>query len=165
MEQANDLRGEVDLELDGQSFVLRPSYEAVIACERQTGKSLIELAIAADNGTMGTEAAAIVVTECIRAWGRANADRAVAAVNAKRIGELLYDYGVMGVLPRVAIVLSRAASGGVTASGEPKASTTTAEILADALRASPPPPSDGDPPNSGAQPATSSGRRSKRGSK
>ena len=49
---ANAVRGEVDLDLGGVTFTLRPSYDAVVACEDATGRSLTEMALAADDGSM-----------------------------------------------------------------------------------------------------------------
>lgn len=141
IDDANDLRGEVDLVLDGQRFVLRPSYTAVKAMERKSGKPLFELAQLAELGMLTQEVQAIVVTELVRAWGRgivldeyATAeDRASATAakgaNADSMGELLYGVGAMSVQPRVAVVLGMALTGGCLPSGEAKPTeTTTPEI-------------------------------------
>jgi len=139
---ANDLRGEVDLVLEGQRFVLRPSYTAIKAMERKTGLPLQELAIRAEQCLLNQEHQAIAVTELVRAWGRelaadeyaSAADRALVTsakgANPDSIGELLYPVGVMAVQPRVAIVLGWALTGGCLPSGERKATgaMTTPEI-------------------------------------
>ena len=135
MIDANTLRGEVDLELDGQSFVLRPSYEAILKIENAVGQALVPLAVAAQNGTLSSFNLAIITAELIRAWGSSlgkgdtspQNERAMAAtargVSAQRIGELIFDVGIASVLPRVALALHRAASGGCLPSGEPKPAT------------------------------------------
>lgn len=127
---ANEKRGEIDLELAGESYVLRPSYEAIQAFEAQTGKSLIELAQAAGDGTMSLANAAIVATECIKAWGKATDNTTARAVNVRRIGELIFEApgGLMVTLKKLEILLFMAATGGVTSAGELKPVTTkTAE--------------------------------------
>jgi len=141
MDAANALRGEVDLVLEGQSFVLRPSYTAIIAMEQKTGLPLINLAQLAEQGALTQEAQAIVVTELVRAWGReavldeyAPASEKAALASAKHanvdsIGLLLFDVGVLAVQPRIQIVLGLALTGGCLPSGEPKATgMTTTEI-------------------------------------
>ena len=141
MEEADDLRGEVDIVLDGQRFVLRPSYAAIVAMEKKTGKSLLELAAMAEQGLLTQDAQAIVTTELVRAWGRSlvldeyasAADKATATAakgaNADSMGELLYGVGVMSVQPRLTIVLGMALSGGCLPSGEAKPTVTmTPEI-------------------------------------
>lgn len=141
MDDANAVRGEVDLVLEGQRFVLRPSYTAIVAMEKKTGLPLIQLAQLAEQGCLSQDAQGIVVTELVRAWGRAlivdeyatAADKAIATsakgANADTIAELLYPVGVMAVQPRVAIVLGLALTGGCLPSGELKATgTTTTEI-------------------------------------
>lgn len=143
MEDANELRGEVDIELDGQRFVLRPSYTAIIAAEKKTGRPLVELATLAEQVSLPQDAQAIVVTELVRAWGRslvldeyATAEERAIATSAKHanpdaMGELLYGVGAMAVQPRLAIVLGMALTGGCLPSGEAKpAGMTTAEIPA-----------------------------------
>lgn len=137
MDAANEIRGEVDLVLEGQRFVLRPSYTAIVAMEKKTGAPLMQLAQLAEAGALSQEAQAIVVTELVRAWGRelvdgeyaSAAEKAIASsargANAETIGELLYPVGVMAVQPRLAIVLGLALTGGCLPSGETKAAVTT----------------------------------------
>ena len=137
MDAANDVRGEVDLVLEGQRFVLRPSYTAIVAMEKKTGAPLLQLAQLAEEGCLNQEQQAIVVTELVRAWGRSlvddeyasAADRAIASsargANVDTIGELLYPVGLMSVQPRIAIVLGLALTGGCLPSGEMKTAGTT----------------------------------------
>jgi hypothetical protein len=138
---ANELRGEVDIVLDGQRFVLRPSYTAIVAMENKAGKPLLELASLAEQGLLTQEAQAIVTTELVRAWGRglvldeysSAEDRSTATaakgVNPEAMGELLYAVGAMAVQPRLAIVLGMALTGGCLPSGEAKPTgTMTSEI-------------------------------------
>lgn len=122
---ANKTRGEVSLELEGQEYVLRPSYEAISAFEAQTDRSLIDLARAAGDGQLKMIEAAIIATECIKAHGRAVDDKALAAFNAARVGELILqaDGGLLIAMKRLELLLFMAATGGYTGSGEVKATT------------------------------------------
>lgn len=143
MDAAEELRGEVDLVLDGQRFVLRPSYAAIVAMEKKTGRSLLELATMAEQTVLPQETQAVVTTELVRAWGRglaldeyaSAADRAIATsakgASADTMGELLYGVGAMAVQPRLAVVLGMALTGGCLPSGEAKpVGMTTPEIPA-----------------------------------
>lgn len=124
---ASEDRGEVSLVLDGATMVLRPSYEAIVAFEASTDKGLLELARAAIEGKMRLADLSQVVTECIRAWGRATQQPSIAASNAVRIGQLIAEAegGMARVLGIVSGMLSMAVTGNFTASGEVKAGTTT----------------------------------------
>lgn len=119
MTTANPVRGEVELDLAGTVYPLRPSYEAVVACEKATGLSLTDLALAADRGSLSVEQAGIVVTEMIRAFGKANNIVSAIGVQPEKISRIIFAAGVMAVLPRVAIALLTAATGGVDVSGNP----------------------------------------------
>jgi hypothetical protein len=120
MTTANEERGEVDLELDGTRFVLRPSYEAVIAVEKATGKGILALAFAAKDGGISLTEAGIVTAELVRAWGRSTGEAVAANVDTDRITELIHVYGLMRVTLRLAIVLTNAVTGGCKSDGSPK---------------------------------------------
>jgi len=123
--EANAVRGEVALTLDGEEFVLRPTYDAIVAFEDATGRGLVTLAQSASDGSMRLPEAAAIVTACVRAWGQVTGNTGARGVNAKRIGELILETkgGLMVVLIRLAAMLLHAASGGYTASGEVKAAS------------------------------------------
>lgn len=129
MSDVREPSGEVALELDGQHFVLRPSYAAILACETKTGRSLRELAEAAYESRLTIADAATIATEMIQAWGRSNADTPLAStarqVAHARVAELIFETGMLTVVPRIAIVLMNALMGGVTSSGEAKSPRTT----------------------------------------
>ena len=124
---ANAERGEISLVLDGGTFVLRPTYEAIMAFEEAAGKGLLQLAREAVQGQLRTAEVAQIVTECIRAWGRATGQKSTQAVNAVRIAELIHEseIGLRGAMDTLAALLSMAATGGYTAQGEVKATGTT----------------------------------------
>lgn len=126
MKKANETRGELSLTLEGVEYGLRPSYEAQQAVEAELGKSIEELAMAADRGRMKLAEAATVAGEFIREWGRQIGDKGIAAFNNRRLAEVIVEEGSMLVSRRLGIALYMAVSGGVTASGEVKPVTTTA---------------------------------------
>lgn len=117
-------RGEVTVMLDGAEHVMRPSYEAIEAIEEKTNTGITALLHSLADGTMKKRTLAIIVTELVRAWGRAagkNPDpiqRDAAGANPSRVGELIYEAGQTAIMNRCAIVLLGALNGGVTASGE-----------------------------------------------
>lgn len=122
---ANETRGEAALTLDGQRFVLRPSFTALAAIEAKTGRSLVELALMAGQGRMPIATMATIATECIKAWGNAQPGeegRLAAAVNEDRIAECIFesDGGVMRAMKTVEVVLMLSITGGVSATGEIK---------------------------------------------
>ena len=161
---ANETRGELSITLEGVEYGLRPSWQAIDAIERQTGKSLHELGAAAETYRLSVGELATIVTECIRAWGRANEQSTIAAFQRDRIAEILIEDGVLAAQARVALVLLLAVTGGVTAQGEVKPERMTTGTTPDASSSAPLPlPLDGAPTNSGRRPRTNSGARSKAG--
>jgi len=130
MTEANT-RGEVTITLDGAEYVMRPTYEAIQAIEEKTGMGLLGLLNVVCNGEMPLKKLAIIVTELIKAWGKAageNADpiqRGAAGSNADKVANLIYEAGMSAAMGRVSVVLAGALSGGVTASGEWKPALTT----------------------------------------
>ncbi len=125
---ANPERGEIDVDLEGVPHVLRPSFEAQVAIERQSGRSIEQLAQAAGDGSMTLEQAAIVVTECVKAHGRATGDAARSGYSAERVGECIVETGKLIVAKRLELLLYLAATGGYTAKGEAKTPSTTADV-------------------------------------
>src|SRR5688500_1415696 len=105
MLQANGLRGEVDVTFEGERFVLRPSYEAIIAFEDGTGKGLIQLATAAADGELTLREAACITTQCVRAWGKQTEQPSIVAINEGRIAELILEAGLMNVTLRLSLLL------------------------------------------------------------
>jgi hypothetical protein len=115
---------------------MRPSYEAIEAIETQTERGIVALVNMAAQGELRLGDAAIIVTECIKAWGKqqiaeGNASpeaKSAAGANAKRVAALIHESGIVKATERSAIVLMGAATGGVTASGEWKPATTETPI-------------------------------------
>lgn len=125
---ANAVRGELSIDLEGVTHVLKPSFDAIGRIETATGLSLFQLGRAAEDMSLTLAHAAIIIAECIRAHARSEGDRAMATVRNERIAELLYAEagGVMEVLSRTIRPLTLIAlTGGFTASGEAKAGMGT----------------------------------------
>jgi len=120
-------RGEIAIVLDGERMVMRPSYEAIEAFEAATGKGLIQLAQAAGARALTLAECAIVMCECIRAWGRATGNKGLSMANPRRIGELVLDSegGLLEAMSSLTILLALAATGKYTATGEMKPATMT----------------------------------------
>lgn len=119
-------RGEFSLVLAGTAMGLRPSYEAVDAIEKALGRGAVDIARQALAAKLSMGEVAQIATECIRAWGRDADDKGAAGSNAVRVGQLIYDSpeGLHGALQTIAAMLSLVVTGGYTASGELKPSTT-----------------------------------------
>lgn len=132
MEGGNAVRGEATIDLDGETFGLRPSYEAIVALEASTGKGLLQLARESVAGMLTSGEVAQVACEFMRAWGRENDNEGAAKSNPRKVGMLVQDNGgVAAAMGKVSAVLTMAATGGYTASGEVKAAKTTGNRAAD----------------------------------
>lgn len=128
MSEANEVRGEISLELGGREFILRPSYQAISAIEAKTGRGLLALAREAGEGNLSLADTAITAVECIKAHGKHSGDDMMANYRAEKIAEMIFDSegGHAACLGRIAVLLSLAVTGGYTASGELKAAKETA---------------------------------------
>ena len=118
---ANDLRGEDEIVLDGATFGMRPTYEAIVAVETATGASIGTMAMAGANMRLPLGWVAIIVTEFVRAWGKANGNQAAANLAVDRVGGLIMDSGIVAAQLTVAKILNGAVTGGDTSTGEAKA--------------------------------------------
>lgn len=124
-------RGEVTINLDA-TYVMRPSYEAIEAIEAATGRGVVALVNLAAQGELSLKNAAIIVTECIRAWGKQQAAngsdqpeaRSASGARPDKVAKLIHEHGLVQATERCAIVLTAAATGGVTSAGEWKPVTT-----------------------------------------
>ncbi len=120
--------GEMELELEGVTYLLRPSREAIQQVERQTGRSLMELGQSAREGRLMLGEISVIVAEFCRAWGReatgpapdAN-QQAAASFKPDTLADLLYEAGVTQLNARLAVVLTGALTGGYDARGKARA--------------------------------------------
>lgn len=125
---ANEVRGEVELMLDGAGYVLRPSYAAIEAFQQDTGRGLLDLTRRANDGDLTTSEIASIATRCIQAQGRELNDPNLIGVNARKVGELIVSSpgGIVLALSVLAVLLFKASTGGYSSSGEPRAAAAKA---------------------------------------
>lgn len=119
---AVDSRGRMLMPLGDADYVLRPSWEAIDTIEETLGRSLLELSAAATSGALRIRDMAVIVTEMMKAEGRAdpNAGPSYSGAKAAKVAELLFEQPAAMISARLAVVLVGAVTGGYTASGEPK---------------------------------------------
>jgi len=125
MSDANETRGEFPITLEGVAYTMRPSYEALVQMEQKTGCALSILRMAANAHALAIENAAIVVTEGIKAEGKATNNATLQQFSPERVGALLIDGGLEPVFDVIARMLDLALTGGVTELGEVKARAAT----------------------------------------
>ncbi len=119
---ANPARGEHTLTLAGTTYVMRPTYDAIVAIEDALDLTALELARAGAEGRLGCNVLGVIVAELVRA-GAAPDDRLTANVTADALARLIYEEGRAKVGTVITVVLSGAVMGGHKATGEPKAVT------------------------------------------
>ena len=76
---ANPLRGEASLTIAGQTFLLRPSFENLVAAEEELG-SLFELVESASQGALTLTQIAALLWHCLPAVERPSREQVGAAV-------------------------------------------------------------------------------------
>jgi hypothetical protein len=122
-----DVRGQLALPLGGEQYVLRPSFEAILAIERQL-RPLFDLAEDGVRGRLTLNELTICAVEMMKAHGKtllADDPQASAYRGATfdQVGRLIYDAALPTICGRIAIVLCGAVSGAYTPEGEAKAGT------------------------------------------
>lgn len=121
---ANEIRGEQAILLEGVTYVMRPSWQALQAIEDQTGLSIVELGARAEVGRLRGLQIAVIVTECIKAdlrhqgKGR-EADAWDAQIVAGKLMES--DGGIVAAIKQLPPFLRDAVTGRYNAKGEAKA--------------------------------------------
>ena len=118
---ANEVRGEFTIPLEGVDHVMRPTWEAIVAFEAATGKSLVVLAQNASAGNLTMREMGTIAGECIRAFGKAENNASHAGVNDQAVMRCIADLGALHALKPLQQLLLIAATGGVDASGKVKA--------------------------------------------
>ena len=117
-----DTQGQLSVELDGTAYVLRPSQEAISACEQDTGLSLFDLASLSANARMRIEQIGIVLAALMRAYGKAHPEDPLHATyigsKPERLAELAYEAGPTRIMAALSVIFAGAINGGYTASGE-----------------------------------------------
>jgi len=104
---ANEERGEVDIILDGGTYVMAPTFQAMAEIEAGSGQKFVPFARGFMLGNIGIVDVAVVITAAIKAGGK-------PAV-LKDVGEMVVRTGLMspGLLEAVKTFLDNAMSGGV----------------------------------------------------
>jgi len=119
-----DTRGQLTITLDAD-YVLRPSQEAIMEAEQQTGLSLFDLAGLAANSRMTLQQMGIVTAAMMRAHGKANPNDPMIstyrAAKAETLSGMIYEAGTPRIMGGLTVLLAGAINGGYTASGEAKA--------------------------------------------
>lgn len=118
-------RGEVSIELEpGVEYVMRPSFEAITAVERASGKSMTELADAASRCALPLATLATIVLEFVKAWGKGAVAgdpphrAAICGANQEKVAKLIYGHlGAMKAQVLVGLVLLGAVNGSYTPEG------------------------------------------------
>ncbi|CAN5368418.1 hypothetical protein BH10PSE14_BH10PSE14_04340 [soil metagenome] len=119
---ANAQRGEHILKLSGVDYLLRPSHQAIVAIEEQTGATLLTLVRDGNVGALSQGDLGIIAAQLIRAGAKAD-DELTRNVGADRLAQMIYEHGVASATIRLTLCLADAANGGRTASGEAKATS------------------------------------------
>lgn len=128
---ANEPREPVTLTLEGVPYILRPTYDAILAIEAATGKSAFQIARDAADTSLSVTDAGIVSTELIAVEGRASGDKAVASVGRARISQMVLSEGLIAAQMRLAIVMTGAVTGVYTATGDMKERDVPVAVLED----------------------------------
>ncbi|MEM1133893.1 MAG: gene transfer agent family protein [Pseudomonadota bacterium] len=99
---ANAERGEAALEIDGQRYIIRPSFAALVAAEADLG-SLFALVERAAAGNMGLEDMAGLFWHCI-------ADRP-ESVSREDVGQAVLSMGLANATPILRTILHQILQG------------------------------------------------------
>ena len=95
---ANPHRGEVSLQVAGETLVLRPSFTALVAAEEELGP-LFGLVERASEGKL-------VLHEIAALFDHLSADRP-KAITRQRIGEAVVETGLAGISPTLRLILEQ----------------------------------------------------------
>ena len=101
---ANPHRGEVEIELDGKRFVMRPTFQAIAEIEQQTGTGLIALLHRMTDGGLRVSDLAVIVAAGLRAAGE--------PASRDKVGSLLLQDGLEKTLAPASQFLMNAVTGG-----------------------------------------------------
>jgi len=120
-----DVRGHITIPLEGEEFVLRPSFDAIKAIESITQKDHAQLAHEAVQQRLSYTDMGIVCAEMMKAHGKANPTDPMKSsylgAKPEKLEKLIYETGKTRIMVRLAVVLVAALSGGYTREGEPTA--------------------------------------------
>lgn len=112
-DRANSLKGEVEIRLGGERFVMRPSFAAIMAIEADLG-GVVPLARRAARGDFGLRDLTVIVREGLNAHARA---AGVKPFDADRVGAMILAEGIANVAGPVRDFLTAVLSGRVDNDG------------------------------------------------
>lgn len=115
---ANRARGELALELGGQTFSLRPTHESVLAIEEELDLTGSEIVTRAAANRLKTREIGVIVAELVRAG--AEPDSFEAHASTTRITQLVADRGVFGFYPIIRDLFLEIITGGRDIEGNVK---------------------------------------------
>lgn len=121
MSEANQHTGEVQVFIDNTEYALRPSYEAIRRIEAETGKTIYNLARCLNGEFWTLSEMAIIVTEGIKAWGRAQSRNDTEAFTYNRIAECLFEGGLVNFNEPIVSFLMNCLTGGAAPKNQPAA--------------------------------------------
>lgn len=101
---ANELRNETGITLDGTTYTMRASFEAICAIERDLRTNLVPLVTRLSNGDFGVNQASLIIFHGLRGYGD-------EALTLKEVGELVLKTGLGTISTEVVDFLSRAMQG------------------------------------------------------
>lgn len=114
--KANAAAGEVEIRLAGRTYVLRPTFEAIVELERETGMGLIRLMSMFNAGDYGLSLLAATITAGLHGAGESAKPAAVA--------EMVFKTGIADpalVLSVTQFLLNAAQGGREPDGGKPEA--------------------------------------------
>lgn len=116
--------GEIGINLDGRTFPMRPSYEAILDIEEKLGPILALSMRLRDPGQMLSLAEiATIVCSCIRSAGRARDDKWMAGVNVEKIQALIFTEGLHYAVSPLSALFYNMLTGGGEAKKKPEATS------------------------------------------
>ncbi len=102
-ERANSLKGEVEITLSGERYVMRPSFAAIMAIEAELG-GVVPLARRAAKGDFGLKDLTVIVREGLGAYG--------TRLERNEVGAMILAEGLANVAGPVRDFLTTVLSGG-----------------------------------------------------
>ena len=100
---ANPYRGEASLKVGGETFVIRPSFQALVAAEEELGPLFALVERAAEGRLALGDMAAL--------FDHLSREDRPAAITRERIGQAIVEQGLAGVSPQMKIVLGQILQG------------------------------------------------------
>ena len=111
-ETIDEERGEVGIVLDGRTYPMLASFEAVTGIEKEIGAVLgLGVRLADANNMLSTHEIAVIITHCMRAAGNAREDDMLKATTKDRVRELLFEAGVKNAIGPLTTLFLRMLNG------------------------------------------------------